>query len=183
MILNQKLISKLSQKIGQDVCTPAGATVLQLDMEMETGIPIGLNTVKRLVGVLNADGITPRKTTLNAIAYYLGYTSWEKLIEKESNISSFGGENPFVYMSDIKKNANVEVCWEPNRRIIINHLGEGLYRVVESHNSKLMTDDLLSLKQLAVGFPFIASNVIRKDEKLGFYQAAESAGITRLMIL
>ncbi|MBD5280233.1 MAG: hypothetical protein HDS35_06790 [Bacteroides sp.] len=72
MILDSLILAKLSEKIGQDVTTPAGASVLQLDIESVTGESLSLNTVRRLVGVIQSEKLTPRRTTLNIIANYIG---------------------------------------------------------------------------------------------------------------
>ena len=178
MILNSLQLDRLSEKIGQDVTTPAGASVLCLDIESKTGVSLGLNTVKRIVGVIPSD-ITPRKTTLNVIAKYLGYPDWEHLAEDtEMQGSGFGKKDIFIEMAELEKGSVVEVCWKPDRRILIRHEGDGQYTVLRSDNSKLLPGDLLSLSQLAVGFPFVADNVLRDEKSLGSYRAADGAGIT-----
>ncbi len=183
MILNKRQLEKLSEKIHQDVTTPAGASVLALDIEDKTGTPLGLNTIKRLVGVLPADN-TPRRTTLNIIANYLGYPDWNRLVEDtEMQGSGFGNGNIFIEMSDLEDETIVEICWRPDRRLLIRHDGNGQYEVLESENGKLIPGDLLSLSQLAVGFPFIADKVFRNEKPLGCYRAADGAGITRFNIL
>ena len=75
MKLTGECINKLSEKLGVDVSTPAGATWLQLDIETATGERLGLNTVKRLVGVLSSDA-QPRISTIKIISDYLGYPDW-----------------------------------------------------------------------------------------------------------
>lgn len=183
MMLNQIQIEKLSERVGQDVTTPAGATVLQLDIETATGVSLGLNTVKRLVGVIRNDVTTPRITTLNVVANYLGYPDWETM-DKDLTMkgSGFGRNNIFTEMSVLPTGINVEINWKPNRCIVIRHIGEGIYEVIESRNSKLSPGDILSLSQLAVGFPFVSRDVIRDGRSLGSYNAAPDAGITRLNI-
>ena len=75
MKLTRECIIKLSDKVREDVSTPAGATMLQLDIESTTGERLGLNTVKRLVGVLSSD-TKPRISTIKIISDYLGYADW-----------------------------------------------------------------------------------------------------------
>ena len=75
MKLTGEYINKLSEKLKEDVSTPAGATKLQLDIETATGERLGLNTVKRLVGVLSSDA-KPRISTIKIISDYLGYPDW-----------------------------------------------------------------------------------------------------------
>ena len=182
MTLNSLQLEKLSEKIGEDVTTPAGASVLCLDLEKK-GILMGLNTVKRLVGVLPSD-VSPRKTTLNIIANYLGYPSWDTMQEDTAmEGSDFGKKDIFIEMSDLEEGAEVEVCWKPDRRILIRHDGNGQYTVFKSENSKLLSGDIISLSKLAIGFPFIADKVFRADKPLGSYRAADGAGITRLNII
>ncbi|MDE7350099.1 MAG: hypothetical protein K2N25_03450 [Muribaculaceae bacterium] len=182
MTLNSLLLEKLSEKAGEDVTTPAGASVLCLDIETKTGVLLGLNTVKRLVGVLPSDG-TPRLTTLNVIANYLGYPTWDLLAEDtDMRGSGFGRKDIFIEMSDLEEDVEVEVFWRPGRRILIRHDGNGQYTVLKSENSKLLKGDILSLSQLAIGFPFIADKVFRNEKPLGSYRAADGAGINRLII-
>ncbi|MDE5839349.1 MAG: hypothetical protein K2H49_00365 [Muribaculaceae bacterium] len=183
MVLNSLQLEKLSGKIGQDVTTAAGASVLCLDIELKTGVSLGLNTVKRLVGVI-PDDVSPRKTTLNVIANYLGYPCWDVLQEDTAmEGSGFGKKDIFMEMSDLEEGVRVEVCWKPDRRILIRHRGFGQYLVLESENSKLHPGDLLTLSQLAIGFPFIADNVLRNEKPLGCYRAADGAGITRFKMI
>lgn len=183
MILTPLQLEKLSEKVGQDVTTPAGATMLQLDIETATGVSLGLNTVKRLVGVIPTEVIAPRLTTLNTIANYLGYPDW-KAMDKDLNMegSGFNQNNIFTEMSALPIGTRVEIGWRPDRRLIIRHDGDGIYEVIESRNSKLSPKDILSLSQLAVGFPFVTHDVIRDGKSLGSYQAALDAGITLLTI-
>ena len=75
MKLTGEYINKLSDKVKEYVSTPAGAAKLQLDIEVATGERLGLNTVKRLVGVLPSDA-KPRTSTIKIISDYLGYPDW-----------------------------------------------------------------------------------------------------------
>lgn len=80
-------------KAGFDVTTAAGATMLANDIESKTGERLAANTIKRLVGVIPYNN-KPRITTLNIIARYLGWPSWESLMNDHRS-SAFGGRNPF----------------------------------------------------------------------------------------
>lgn len=75
MRFTNECINKLSEKLGSDVSTPYGASKLKLDIETITGERLGLNTVKRLVGVLSSD-VKPRISTIKIISDYLGYPDW-----------------------------------------------------------------------------------------------------------
>ncbi|MBD5278179.1 MAG: hypothetical protein HDS32_02980 [Bacteroides sp.] len=183
MRLNDLQLDHLSMKVKEDVRTPAGATALSIDIGSKTGKKLSVNTIKRLVGVLPEE-VNPTRTTLNIIANYLGYPDWD-LLEEDTAMegSGFGKSNIFIEMSDVEEDAEVEVCWRPDRRILMRHDGCGQYTVLKSENSKLSPGDLLSLSQLAIGFPFIADKVFRDEKPLGCYRAADGAGIISLNIL
>ena len=183
MRLNELQLNRLSERVGQDVRTPAGATALSIDIGSRTGHPLSVNTIKRLVGVLPGE-VNPTRSTLNILANYLGYPDWD-ILEEDTAMegSGFGKSNVFIEMSDVEEDAEVEICWRPGRRILLRHDGCGQYTVLESENSKLRPGDLLSLSQLAIGFPFIADKVFRDEKPLGTYRAADGAGITSLNIL
>lgn len=183
MRFNRLICERLSEKIGRNVCTPEGASILQLDIETSTGERLGLNMVKRLVGVL-PPVLSPRVSTLDAVAVYLGYRDWEMLeLEYRGIGSGFGKPDPFVEMSELDAGSLVEICWQPRHRILINHDGNGQYEVIESENCKLLPGDLLSLSKLAMGFPFVADKVFRDEKPLGRYTAAEGTGITEFNLM
>lgn len=182
MKFNSIIIKYLSDRCGCDVTGPSGATALANDIEAKTGERLAANTIKRLVGVLPYD-FTPRDTTLDIIARYLGSTSWQLLIEAVNDrISEFDGENPFIEVKTLKPGTEIRFGWEPDRQIRLRHLGDGECRVIEVSNSKLKVDDILSLSQLAEGYPLVAKKVTRNGISLGCYTSAKLTGITGIII-
>lgn len=177
MKLNQTVIDLLSEKSGKDVTTSYGADYLRNDIEAVTGESLSLNTVKRLVGHLPYDS-TPRVVTLDIIARYLGYGSWQLLQESlTGRISDFNIEEGFIDLQAQPPGRIIRIGWQPDRSISIRHLGEGRYVVTESVNSKLNCDDVLYLSQIAEGFPFMVKRVERGGKNLGNYIAAKKHGI------
>lgn len=182
MKLNSIVIDMLSEKCGCDVSTPAGATALAIDIESKTGERLAPNTLKRLVGVIDYPN-APRITTLDIIARYLGYPSWEHLQAVLNHGSSFFGNlYTFVEVSELDPGTEIYFRWEPNREITLRHQKDGKCEVVEVANSKLSAGDILELTQLAEGFPFYVKDVIRGEEHLGAYNAASELGIHILRI-
>lgn len=182
MKFNSVIVKCLSERCGCDVTTAAGATVLANDIEKVTGERLVPNTLKRLVGVLQYD-YNPRGATLEIIAKYLGFSSWQLFIESINNrISDFEEENPFIEVSGLPQGTEIRFSWEPDREIRLCHLGEGLCEVVEVANSKLAVGDVLQLSQLADGYPLVAKDVVRGDNNLGGYVAAKITGISNIKI-
>lgn len=179
---NPILINMLAAKAGQDVSTPSGAEYLRNDIESATGESLGLNTVKRIVGLIEYEG-THRPVIMDIIARYLGYESWEILDAfLQDRISFFSSASSVLNLEDLPPHQRVEIAWDPDRRIIVEHTEGKKYKVVESINSKLRSGDLLSLSQIAPGFPFYVSEVIREGNSMGTYTAATINGITNVSL-
>ena len=183
MVANPKLIEMLSRKAGRDVTTASGAEFLCRDIESQTGERIGINTVKRLIGIIDYTG-THREIILDILAHYLDFSSW-KLLEATLNdkISGFSKEGTLLDLENLPESQEIEVYWEPGRKVTLRHAKGREYAVTESINSKLQKGDLLKLSQIAPGFPFYASDVTRDGESLGNYTAAGIDGIKKLIVL
>ena len=182
MKLNQTVIDLLSEKAGKDVTTSYGADYLRNDIEVVTGESLSLNTVKRLVGILPYDS-TPRLITFNIISKYLGFSSWQLLQEYlTGKISDFNVDDFFIDMTNQPLNRIIKIKWQPDRYIAIKHLGNAMYIVTESINSKLHSNDVLYLSQIGEGFPFIVKMVERNGVSLGNYIAAKKTGIGSIEI-
>ena len=179
-----RVYTALSEKIRQNVCTPAGAEALAIDIESITGIHLGVNTVKRFVGVIQSVW-PPNKRTLDAIAAYLDYPDYKTMNDGRLYYSSRYSPRGDI-MIDMEKfnlGATIEIKWTPNSRIVLFHKEKGMFEVKESKNCMLESGDILTLTQLAKGYLFIAENVCRGEENLGMYSASEDTRIKEMNII
>ena len=189
MALPPEIIKRLSDKVGQDVCTPEGAYFLTLDIETATHIKLGRNTVSRLVGLLSSN-VSPRATTLNTIAIFLGYPNWGRLLENQPTIKEgFYPEKKLTYdMCKFPEGAIVDIRWNPNRRVLGKYIHGGIYKVLVSENGKLREGDIIYLSKLTIGLPFVVDCVKRGCEVisdificggkwLGSYSAAAGSAV------
>lgn len=183
MALHSLIIQLLSKKAGTDVTTVHGANVLQQKIEKTTGEVISINTVKRLVGLLNYSG-QHSSAILSIIAAYLGFSS-PKLLEEyvKSKVSDFNVKSHFIDILSLKEGTRIELQWQPDRLVRILLLEGREFLVEESINSKLSKGDILHIDHLAVGFPLHIREVIREGKSMGNYQAAPINGITNLRML
>lgn len=182
------IINMLSRKAGRDVTTPHGSEWLCQDIMTRTGEQISINTVKRLTGVLsnpaNDDNLHARRSTLDIIAKYLGYRDMPMLRHylKCTAPSLFRKMEGMVYMDELSVNSEVVICWNPDRRLCLRHLGKGWYEVEGAENSKLLPADRLSISQAMQGYPLMVREVLRGEESLRPYTAAPEFGITLLKV-
>lgn len=122
--------------------------------------------------------VPPRISTLDIIARYLGYDHWESLrahdIQTEN--SSFD-ERDECLPNQFPQGQKVQVSYLPNRKLILEYVGDYRFRVIESENSKLKTGDELTLTHLLRGYPLMASDVVRDGNPLGSFTAGKAQGI------
>ena len=183
MQLPDTILKMLSAKSGININTPAGCEQLRNDIEVSTGEPLSINTVKRLAGVIPYDG-APRTVTLDIIARYLGYSSWSFLLnDLASTVSDFNMNHTIIDCTLLPPDTILRLCWEPGRRVELRSRGNGVFTVVSSEKSKLAVGDTVSLTMAVAGFPLYASEVVRNKTCLGTYTAAKECGITSAEII
>ena len=93
MILDPYIQKLIRERMACDLSRPSQFEALVLVMEAVTGEHIGVNTIKRLFGLL--PDVKPTDSTLQTVARYLGYGSWRLLVKavegKNSEIDETSG--------------------------------------------------------------------------------------------
>lgn len=177
------LIDLLSKKAGRDVKTAFGSNWLRQDIVKVTGEDIGLNTVKRLTGVLSSGSDSSqfhaRTDTMDIVARYLGFINYRDLQHYiASGSSQFKKADGLVVMDEQPVGTTVVIRWSPDREIILRRIDSGEYLVESSANSKLRVGDCLKIAQTMAGYPLIVKEVVREGHALGPYTAAPELGVT-----
>ena len=133
--------------------------------------------MKRLLGFI-ADERSPRTSTLDVIARYLGYTDWDelRLLDENSSNSSFDDRDEYL-ACNLEQGQQLVISYPPNRSLTIEHLDGNRFRVLESENSKLLPGDMLTLTHIVRGYPLLVAEVIRGGQNLGAFTAGKAQGI------
>ncbi len=147
---------------------------------------LGVNTLKRLMGYAKSP-IAPRKTTLDILSHYLGFSSWETLSGMQP-VESDWMEKAF-FADEIREGSIVEASWLPDRHLALRCIGENRFRVTESRNGKLHVDDEVIIYSFRLEYPLQVFQVVRNGEivrdaagnELG-YVAGRQNGLTELFI-
>ena len=177
------IVEMLKRKSGSDLRQPSDCEILSLDIESKTGVRIGTTTLKRLVGFAQ-DERTPHTSTLDAIARYLGYAHWDELSKIEDNGNSdFETPDDEVRSADLQTGACVEITYLPDRRLILEYLGNNRYQVTASENSKLQKGDEVEILNFVLHHPLLVVNVWRDGESLGQFTAGRVSGLSSIKLL
>jgi hypothetical protein len=178
MIFSPFIQKQLKHKSGVDFQDPSDAAQLALDIETVTGEHVGVNTMKRLLGMID-DEREPRVSTLNIVARYLGYADWAelRLFDNGSN-SDFGDDDEGVLVaSSLSEGSRLSISYAPDRVVSLCHLRDDHFVVEHSVNSKLKEDDEIVVTHFVKGYPLLVGEVIRNGRSLGRFVAGRERGI------
>lgn len=181
MTLDSYIQKLIRERMACDLSRPSQFDALALDMEARTGEHIGVNTLKRLFGIL--PDVKPTELTLQTVARYLGYGSWRLLVKAvEGKNSEIDGENGVIYPPDLPVDTSITIDYEPCRHVMMKVVSDGLCRVDSVSGGKLMVGDLLDVPMVMVGQPFISKRLIRDGKDIGSYKGGIEGGVTAYFI-
>ncbi len=177
MILNPYIQKLIRERMSCDLSRPSQFDALALDIEVRTGEHIGVNTLKRLFGIL--PDVNPTEATLQTIARYLGYGSWRLLCKSVDDKNSvIDGDNGAIYPSDLPTGTRLAIDYEPHRHVVLEVMPDGLCRVEQVSGGKLMVGDLLDVPMIVPGQPFFSRRLLRCGKDIGSYTGGIEGGIT-----
>ena len=181
MVLNQQIIDDLKQVSGLSFDQAKDYNVLAALITKKTGRPMGATTLKRLMGYLEDD----RKAngfTLNTIAIYLGFSSWQDMLDKRTFDSVWRFRDEVIYIHPLNEGTRIKVKYL-DRSVLFEvavHEGQKCLIVISCKNGSLLPGDIVLLDHLRKGDIIQAEQIIR-GEKIGNYKTKSE--ITHLEIL
>ncbi len=174
----------LEHKLGQQIKYAYDCQTLMFDIEKHTRQRIGLNTIKRLMGFLEND-IEPRKNTLDIIAIYLGFLSWDKMNAciSENGNSTFDDTDEDIVSPELPTGTIIEFDYDPQRTVRLKHISGDEFLVEKSVNSKLIKGDHIWVSKFIMYCPLYADKVVRNNSDMGRFTAGKEGGLQAIRIL
>ena len=168
----------MEAKCGYPLNSSSDCEHLALDIESQTGDHLGFTTLKRLLG-FTSERATPRQSTLEILARYLGFNSYKELEDSINNKgdSDFDCNSESVLSSRLPADTEINISYHPNRRLKLRHAKDDEFIVMESIKGSLKAGDIIFVDSFTSGLPMIAKDVIREGKSLGKYVAGEKFGI------
>lgn len=159
--LRERIKGLIEQKIGREVHVTTDFRNLSETILMETKKYISVITLRRLWGNLS-DGrynTMPRRFTLDILAQFVGYEDWDSFLladnSDENVIYSYFVLDNELLAADLKKDSLLEILWAPDRVIRVRYMGNCMFRILESINSKLAAGDTFSVSSIIEGEPLL----------------------------
>lgn len=180
----QSLRNEIETTIRKKIKTPNDFKVLANLMTEKTKVYISSTTLKRVWGYVEG-GKTLRLSTLDILSRFLDYYDFQAYLEHLRD--NAGIESDFLQQDIIKSkglpiNTLLEVTWLPNRRCIFKHLGEEMFEVIESDNSKLQVGNRFNCSMFIKEEPLYIDNLKQDNKPTVNYIAGSKEGI-RFIVL
>lgn len=166
---------------GRKMCTPRDYNYLVADIQRTTHETLSPTTLKRFWGYLDKGReYVPMKHTLDVLSIYVGYKNWETYCIQSSvgnKSESAPVKSKTLYSTSLKPGDIVILRWNPNRCVTVRHLGEDLFVVEKSVNSKLDEGDRFCCGVFIMGEPLYLSRHTRGETVLGAYICGRDNGV------
>ena len=176
----QCLCHDIEQHFGQQLQSPADFQLLLQQIWEKQHAVLSLSTIKRLWGYVASNG-TPRLSTLNTMAQFLGFADWNAYLvalEQRGGIESALCTGEGIQTADLQAEDRIVVAWQPNRQCTFRYLGENQFVVEDSTNAKLQQGTTFSAARFMIGQPMYLDNILLADGTHTSYVAGKSHGLT-----
>ncbi|MCQ2298313.1 MAG: hypothetical protein MJZ51_06830 [Bacteroidales bacterium] len=190
MISNDHNINILKDLITKSVNLQMQSTsdfaFLSGSIQERTHESIGVNTLKRLWGFY-AIAVTPRESTLNILARYVGFRNWEDFVQyhstPEQNDASHIVLSNHISSRSLSTGDKIRIAWNPGRVCLLEYLGLETFRVLESENSKLKPGNTFHASLFVEGQPLLMDYLVQESSAAALYVAGSNGGLTQVELL
>lgn len=161
-MISDKIRQMIEAKFSSPLQYPQQCEALAMAIKEATGQTLGTTTLKRMMGFVSGPA-SPRPSSLDIIAQYLGYPDYDLLakdIGQDADISDFR-EVESLDSADLEPGEQIQLTYQPNRLLVLTYIGDNKYVVNESRGSKLLKGDKLMIAGFYVGFTLLISDVER----------------------
>lgn len=146
---------------------------------------ISPTTLKRLWGYIDGADNT-RDSTLTMLAQFIGYKHWDDFVQKlaENEVSqSEEVTGDCIRVCDLVKNQKLEIGWQPNRRLLLNYIGNRQFSVIEAENSKIKAGDTFTCSIFMIGEPLYIDNLVQGSHAPIKFVVGNKTGLTLMNII
>ena len=174
------LCRDIEQHFGQQLQSPADFQLLLQQIWEKQHAVLSLSTIKRLWGYVASNG-TPRLSTLNTMAQFLGFADWNAYLvalEQRGGIESALCTGEGIQTADLQAEDRIVVAWQPNRQCTFRYLGENQFVVEDSTNAKLQQGTTFSAARFMISQPMYLDNILLADGTRTSYVAGKRHGLT-----
>ena len=135
-------------------------------------------TLRRIWGYQEREkGFRPRVFTLDLLAQFVGYRSWTAFDADAGSTESEPLNNNCIYPSMLKLGEELRLMWNPDRCVTIRFMGQDMFEVVESVNSKLKVGSRFTCGCFIDGEPCYLNRLIEDNGQVTNYVCGRINGV------
>jgi hypothetical protein len=137
-------------------------------------------TLKRFWGYLKNEEVQTRPHTLDVLARFVGYKSYDdfcaqadRLDEVQSGIKA----EEKITTESLRRGQRLIITWRPDRKIMVRHLGNSQFEVVEAQNTKLNVGTTFRCHLMIQHEPLYLDEVVQIGQPAMVYVAGQKDGV------
>lgn len=138
-------------------------------------------TLKRLWGYLRNENVQTRPHTLDVLARFIGYrnyddfcTSYQDSDEVQSGVKA----EHKITTENLRRGQRLIITWRPDRRIVVRHLGNCQFEIMEANNTKLSVGDTFRCHLMLQHEPLYLDQLVHDGLPPTTYVAGQRNGVT-----
>lgn len=175
-----RLKQRVEETVGCQIKTPRNFDYLSRQVREVTHHSLSVSTLKRIWGYTQSKwGVS--NFSFDVLSNLVGYPSWDAFCEDNQEDSSQSSSHNVVVRrlnsSSLSVGDVVELRWQPDRRVVLEYLGEECFRVIETLNSKLQVGDQFQASLFVDVQPLLLCCLQREGMPPADYQCGIRGGI------
>ena len=178
-----RLREMVEESVSRKMKTPADFQFLTGVIQERCKETLGVTTLKRIWGYVEGYDTT-RFSTLSILARSVGFQDWDDFLanHNHSGESSNLVLGRALYPDDLSVGGCLTITWAPDRRVLIEHLGNGAFEVLHSENSKLKSGDTFHCSCFIIGEPLYLDNFVRDNNPPTLFVVGNKGGLTEVRL-
>ena len=178
-MLSEIIKHKIEQKAGQRIRYSRDCEILSEKILSECKSSVSSSTLRRLFGFVKSTK-QPRPYTLDILANYIGYGTWDELLSSLNNKSTANKEIKELKPTALKSGQKFELTYKPDTGLVIEYLGKYQFKVHAAKNSRLKPGEVFKTSIIMLHHPLFILDIEGSAGKEGRIVEAKISGITSI---
>lgn len=178
--MKKQLCLDIEKAMGRELHTPKDFDLLRMCIYERLHTMISATTLKRIWGYLNEE-VQTRKGSLDILAQFIGYKNFEDY-SANAKVCSEAQSSPVMSRrlnvpEDLKAGDCLRILWQPDRQCEVVYLGNLMFRVLSSCNTRLQPNNTFQCSLLIEGEPLYLDQLIQDSHPPVAYVCGKGSGI------
>jgi hypothetical protein len=178
-MLSEIIKRKIEEKAGQRIRYSRDCETLADKILSECKCGISSSTLRRLFGFSKSNK-QPRIYTLDILANYLNYGTWDELLASLNNKASANKEIRELKPNSLKKGQKFELTYKPDTELIIEYIGKYQFKVISVKNSRLKPGEVFKTSIIMLHHPLFILDIEGSTGIEGRIIEGKISGITSI---